>query len=88
VQPPPAQQAQQQQDGEQQPCKCANQDAQDPSEVRLGAACMAASSGITCTTSEPFMLVFRGAHSVMWDRPGLRTESITPTALHFHRAKV
>jgi len=47
VQAPPAQQAQQQQDGEQQPCKCANQAAQDPSEVRLGAAGMAAASGIT-----------------------------------------
>ncbi len=47
MQAPPAQQAQQQQDGEQQPCKCANQAAQDPSEVRLGAAGMAAASGIT-----------------------------------------
>ena len=29
------------------------------------------------TTSEPFMLVLRGAHSVKWDRAGARTESMT-----------
>jgi hypothetical protein len=88
VQAPPAQQAQQQQDGEQQPCECANQAAQDPSEVRLGAACMATASAITCSDMRTF---YAGAPGCSFGQvgPGRRKDRVyDPTALHFQRAQV